>query len=47
MSSLRTLFATRVYEASLAEERGFEALNAELLDACRVLAVEDRAGRDW
>lgn len=47
MSGLRTLFATRVYEASLAADKGFVALNGELLDACRMLAVEDRAGRDW
>lgn len=47
MSGLRTLFATRVYEASLAEERGFEAMNADLLDACRILAAEDTAGRAW
>jgi uncharacterized protein (TIGR02466 family) len=47
MSSARPLFATQVYEASLAEERGFEALNGELQDACLMLAEEDRAGRDW
>jgi uncharacterized protein (TIGR02466 family) len=43
----RTLFATRVYEASLAGERGFEALNAELQEAVLMLAEEDRAGRAW
>jgi uncharacterized protein (TIGR02466 family) len=43
----RTLFATRVYEASLAAERGFEALNAELREAVLMLAEEDRAGRAW
>jgi len=43
----RTLFATRVYEASLAAERGFEALNAELHEAVLMLAEEDRAGRAW
>ena len=47
MSDIRTLFATRVYEASLAAERGFEALNADLHDACLMLAAEDKAGRDW
>lgn len=47
MSSTRTLFATRVYEAALVEERGFEALNEDLLLACEMLAAEDRAGRAW
>lgn len=45
--TIRTLFATRVYEASLAEEPGFEALIADLQDACLMLAKEDRAGRAW
>jgi uncharacterized protein (TIGR02466 family) len=44
---LRNLFATPVYEASLAEERNFDAFIAELEDACRMLAAEDRAGRAW
>lgn len=43
----RTLFATRLHEASLAADRGFSALNADLEDACRMLATEDRAGRAW
>lgn len=43
----RTLFATEVYEASLADEPGFEAFNAELLEACEMLAAEDRAGQAW
>ena len=30
MSAVRTLFATRLYEASLADEPGFAAFNAEL-----------------
>jgi uncharacterized protein (TIGR02466 family) len=47
MSSLRTLFATRIYEASLADEPGFEAFNADLEQACLMLAGEDRAGRAW
>jgi uncharacterized protein (TIGR02466 family) len=47
MTSLRTLFATRIYEASLAADRGFDAFNAELEQACRMLAAEDRAGRAW
>lgn len=45
--SLRPLFVTQVYEASLADERGFEAFNAELADACAMLAAEDQAGRAW
>ena len=45
--ALRNLFATPVYEASLADERGFAAFNAELEAACRMLAAEDRAGRAW
>jgi uncharacterized protein (TIGR02466 family) len=43
----RTLFATEVYEASLADERGFAAFHAELADACAMLAEEDRAGQAW
>jgi uncharacterized protein (TIGR02466 family) len=45
--SLRPLFVTQVYEASLASGRGFEAFNAGLIDACRMLAEEDQAGRRW
>ena len=44
---IRTLFATQVYEASLAEDRGFSAFNAELAEACGMLAAEDRAGQAW
>ncbi len=47
MSSLRTLFPTRIYEASLADEPGFEAFNAHLAQACAMLAAEDRAGQAW
>src|SRR5688500_20213322 len=43
----RDLFVTRVYEASLADERGFDAFNTELEEACLSLAEEDRAGRAW
>ncbi len=45
--ALRSLFVTRVYEASLAGDRGFAAFNAELEDACKMLAHEDMAGRAW
>jgi uncharacterized protein (TIGR02466 family) len=41
--ALRTLFATRFYEADLAAP----ALVAELEDACLALAAEDGAGRRW
>ncbi len=47
MSAIRDLFATRLYEASLAATPGFGAFNAELEAACRMLAAEDRAGRAW
>jgi uncharacterized protein (TIGR02466 family) len=45
--ALRPLFITQVYEASLAGERDFAAFNAELEEACRMLAAEDMAGRAW
>ena len=35
--SLRPLFVTQVYEASLAASPGFESFNAGLADACRML----------
>ncbi len=44
---LRNLFPTPVYEASLAEDRGFDGFIAELEDGCRMLAAEDKAGRAW
>jgi len=45
--SLRPLFVTQVYEATLAATPGFAAFNESLADACRMLAVEDGAGRAW
>jgi uncharacterized protein (TIGR02466 family) len=45
--TVRSLFVTRVYEASLAAERGFAELNTELEEACLSLAQEDMAGRAW
>jgi uncharacterized protein (TIGR02466 family) len=45
--SLRPLFVTEIYQSSLADAPGFETLNAELADACRMLAAEDKAGRAW
>lgn len=47
MAATRTLFTTQVYEASFAGERGFEDFNAELAEACQMLAAEDRAGQAW
>jgi len=47
MSSSRALFVTRVYEASLAAASDFNAFNAELTEACAMLAREDHAGRSW
>ena len=44
---IRDLFVTRVYEASVAEDRGFERFNDDLADACAMLAAEDKAGRAW
>ncbi|SRR5690606_34920081 len=45
--SLRPLFVTQVYEASLAAAPGFPAFNEALAGACRMLAAEDLAGRSW
>lgn len=45
--TLRPLFVTEIYESSLAGDRGFDAFNAELEEACHMLAAEDRAGRAW
>jgi uncharacterized protein (TIGR02466 family) len=41
--SVRSLFATRFYEAELADA----GLLASLEQSCRVLAEDDRAGRRW
>ncbi len=43
----RQLFVTRLYEASLAGDKGFAGFNAELADDCLMIAEEDRAGRAW
>jgi uncharacterized protein (TIGR02466 family) len=45
--TLRLLFPTPVYEASLSTDRTFENFNDELEGACRMLAEEDQAGRAW
>ncbi|MGA0605296.1 TIGR02466 family protein [Phenylobacterium sp. VNQ135] len=45
--ALRPLFVTPIYEASLTTDRSFENFNAEIFDACQMLAAEDAAGRAW
>jgi uncharacterized protein (TIGR02466 family) len=45
--TLRSLFATPIYEASLSTHRSFENFRSELEAACRMLAAEDAAGRAW
>lgn len=45
--TLRPLFVTPVYEATLTTNRSFENFNAEILEACEALSEEDRAGRAW
>ena len=45
--SSRALFVTRLFEASLSDDKGFADFNAELADDCRMIAQEDRAGRAW
>jgi uncharacterized protein (TIGR02466 family) len=47
MSQIRSLFATQVFETSIADQPGFADFNAELEAACRMLAEEDLAGRAW
>ena len=41
----RLLFATRLYRAELAQERGFDL--EDLAAGCRLMAEEDTAGRAW
>lgn len=45
--TLRPLFVTHLYEGSLAGDKGFDAFNLQLEDACRAIAADDRAGRAW
>jgi uncharacterized protein (TIGR02466 family) len=47
MATLRALFVTQIYEARIAADGEVDAFNAELDQACRMLAAEDRAGRAW
>lgn len=46
-AAIRPLFATRVLEATLADAPDFAAFNAELAEACAMLAAEDKAGQAW
>jgi uncharacterized protein (TIGR02466 family) len=45
--TMRTLFATPLYEATLTTDHSFENFNAEILAACHGLQAEDLAGRAW
>ena len=45
--TLRPLFVTQVYEATLSGSPGFDRFNTDLAVACRSLAEEDGAGRAW
>src|ERR1700712_990546 len=45
--TLRFLFATPIYDASLSTDRSFENFRAELEVACKMLAAEDTAGQAW
>jgi uncharacterized protein (TIGR02466 family) len=44
---VRSLFATQVYQGSLAAAGDFAAFNQDLEQACLMLAEEDRAGLAW
>ena len=45
--TIRTLFVTSLYEASLRDAKGFDTFNEDLLAACLDLAKHDRAGITW
>jgi uncharacterized protein (TIGR02466 family) len=45
--AIRSLFATQVYEASLAAETGFAGFRQELEEACAMVRDGDVAGRAW
>ncbi len=47
MVPTRSLFVTRLYEATLAADPAFAPFNSELADACAMLAAEDVAGKAW
>jgi len=43
----RALFPTLLYQADLADERGWGPLQQDLIDTTLMLAREDKAGRAW
>ena len=43
--AIRTLFVSKLYEASLSGEPGFDP--ADLAQACRAIAAQDKAGQAW
>lgn len=45
--SLSGLFATDILQASLVADAGWAALNADLADAAKSLAKDDKVGRAW
>src|SRR5690349_7205300 len=45
--AVRTLFVTKLYEASLAGAPDFAAFNAQMAAACRAIAAADKAGQAW
>lgn len=45
--AVNTLFATHLFDWSLAEDRQFGAFNADLKEACALLVDGDDAGHDW
>ncbi len=47
MGVIRNLFATSLYEASLADEPNFASFNADIESAAWSFADDDRAGQAW
>jgi uncharacterized protein (TIGR02466 family) len=46
MASIESLFATKIYRAALTGSAA-RRLNIDLTHACKTIAREDRAGREW
>lgn len=46
-ASLKRLFVSEIYQASLTDYPDFEAFLAQIDDACRMVADEDEAGQNW
>jgi uncharacterized protein (TIGR02466 family) len=44
MAEVRTLFVSKLYQATLADAA---ALNRDLVKSCRAIAAEDKAGQRW